>query len=253
MNNIKEDSINDVELVFTEHFGELRRRIFWTLFIFVVSVIMGFFVAETLIQYLKSAKPASDINWNTFSPWDAIGIYMKFAFIIGAVVTLPFALLQLWSFTKPALKPPEHRAALRYIPGAIILSLTGLSFAYFVIFPMAFYFTSNVTRRLNLTETYGISQYFSFMINIIVPITLLFQIPLVIMFLTKLRILNPKMLKKFRRVAYLVLIILATVITPPDFISDLLVIIPLISLYEVGVLLSRYTYRKQFTNYDVIT
>jgi sec-independent protein translocase protein TatC len=92
---------------------------------------------------------------------------------------------------------------------------------------------------------YGAAQYFTFMFNIIIPMSLLFELPVVVMFLTKLRILNPQRLKKMRRLAYLILIIIATMVTPPDFISDILVSVPLIGLYEVSIALSARVYRKQ--------
>lgn len=229
-----------------EHLTELRKRLIWIVVVLALAMIGGFFAAKPLIVYLMNTEPASSIiGLNTFSPWDAIRLYMQFAFAIGLVVTLPFALTQIWLFVKPGLMEHEQIATLRYIPGAVLLFLLGLSFAYFVIFPMAFYFTSTVTKSLNLTETYGAAQYFSFMFNILLPMALLFELPVVVMFLTKLRILNPFRLKKLRRYAYLVLVIIATFVTPPDLISDILVAVPMIILYEISIMLSARVYRKQ--------
>lgn len=229
-----------------EHLAELRKRIIWVLVVLVLAMIGGFFAAKPLIVYLMHTEPASSIvTLNTFSPWDAIRLYMQFSFAVGLAVTLPFALVQMWLFVKPGLTEIERKATLRYIPAAIMLFLAGLAFAYFIVFPMAFYFTTSVTRSLNLTETYGAAQYFSFMFNILIPMSLLFELPVVVMFLTKIRIVNPNRLKKMRRYAYLALVIVATFVTPPDFISDILVAIPLIALYEFSILLSARVYRKQ--------
>jgi sec-independent protein translocase protein TatC len=229
-----------------EHLTELRKRLIWILVVLALAMIGGFFAAKPIIVYLMNTEPASSIvGLNTFSPWDAIRLYMQFSFAIGLVVTLPFTLTQIWLFVKPGLYEHERKATLRYIPGAAILFLLGLAFAYFVVFPMAFYFTSTVTKSLNLTETYGAAQYFSFMFNILIPMALLFELPVVVMFLTKLRILNPSRLKKIRRYAYLVLVIVATIVTPPDFISDILVAVPMIFLYEASIALSARVYKKQ--------
>ncbi|MDF2815070.1 MAG: preprotein translocase subunit TatC [Paenibacillus sp.] len=230
-----------------DHLTELRKRIIWVLVVLVVSMIGGFFAAKPMILYLVSVEPAASLHMplNTFSPWDAIRIYMQFAFAIGLVITLPFAMYQFWLFVKPGLTELEHKSTLRYIPATVLLFLIGLSFGYFIVFPMAFYFTSSVTQSLGLTETYGISQYFTFMFNIILPMSILFELPILVMFLTKLSILNPIRLRKMRKLAYLILIIIATFVTPPDFISDILVSIPLIILYEISVLLSGVIYRKQ--------
>ncbi|ANE48907.1 preprotein translocase subunit TatC [Paenibacillus swuensis] len=235
--------MDDMSLV--EHLGELRKRIIWILIILVLGMVVGFFAAQPIIEYLKSTEPAASMSWHAFSLWDGISIYMKFAFIIALILALPMILYQIWSFVSPGLRPEERMATLRYIPIAVLLFLTGVAFAYYVIFPLAFNFTSTVTRSLNLVETYGVSQYFTFMFNIVLPMALLFELPVIVMFLTKLRILNPRLLRKIRKVAYFALIVVATLVTPPDFISDILVAIPLLLLYEFSVLLSGMIYRKQ--------
>lgn len=232
-------------MALVEHIAELRKRIIAVLAVLVVTMIGGLFAATYLLEYLKSVPPASEITWNAFSLWDGIRIYMQFAFVIAMVVTVPFTMYQLWLFVKPGLKEQEQKAALQFVPFSAVLFLVGMAFAYGVVFQMAVYFTSKVNKGLGLTETYGISQYFSFMFNILIPVSLLFELPIVVMFLTQLRILNPKRLQKMRRFAYLLLVIIGTMITPPDFISDLLVAIPLILLYEFSVMLSARIYRKQ--------
>jgi sec-independent protein translocase protein TatC len=228
-----------------DHLAELRSRIIAVLAVLVITMIGGLFAATYVLDYLKSVPPADGMTWNAFSLWDGIRIYMQFAFAIGLVITIPFTMFQLWGFVKPGLKEHEQKAALRYVPFSVLLFLVGLFFAYEVVFKMAVYFTSKVNRSMGLTETYGISQYFSFMFNIVLPVALLFELPIVVMFLTAIRILNPKRLQKMRRFAYLVLVIIGTMITPPDFISDMLVAVPLILLYEFSVMLSARIYKKQ--------
>jgi sec-independent protein translocase protein TatC len=228
-----------------EHLGELRRRIIWIIVVLIIGMVIGLIFAQPLITYLKSVPPAKDISWNVFSPWDAIRMYMNFALVTGLVVTLPFALYQLWSFLKPGLREEEQKASLVFVPFAFILFLVGLAFAYFIVFRMAFLFTSGITEKLALQETYGIAQYFSFMFNILIPISLIFELPIVIMFLTRLRILNPKRLHTLRRYAYLLLVVVAAMITPPDALSMIIVAVPMILLYELSVLLSGLVYRKQ--------
>jgi sec-independent protein translocase protein TatC len=236
---------NEEGMSLVEHLGELRKRIIWVLLVLVAGMVIGIIVAQPLITYLKSIPPAAGIGWNAFSPWDPIRLYMNFALVTGLIVTLPFALYQIWSFLKPGLRVEEQKASLIFIPFAFILFLVGLAFAYFIVFKMAFLFTSEISARLEIKETYGITQYFTFMFNILIPIGLIFELPIVIMFLTKLRILNPKRLYKLRRYAYMILVIVAAMITPPDIISAVVVSLPMILLYEVSVLLSGAIYRKQ--------
>jgi sec-independent protein translocase protein TatC len=233
------------EMSLVDHLGELRKRIMWILLVLVIGMIAGLICAKPLIRYMKSVPPASGISWSVFSPWDALKLYMNFGLAIGLLITLPVIFYHLWAFVKPGLRPVEQKASIIYIPGAFVLFLAGLAFGYFVVFPLAFHFTSSISKSLDINELYGAAQYFSFMFNIIIPLSIVFELPVLVMFLTKIRLLNPKRLHKFRRYAYMLMVILSTVITPPDAISAILVAIPLLLLYEIGVLLSGRIYRKQ--------
>jgi sec-independent protein translocase protein TatC len=235
----------DGEMSIWDHIGELRRRIIYSLIVFAAGLVGGLFGAQPLFDYLVAAAPAEHLELHAFSPWDAIGLYMKFAVLISFVIAIPFAFYQMWAFVKPALGPRERRATLRYIPGALLMFLIGLSFAYYVVFPMAYYFTERVTANMGLEQTYGLTQYFSFLFNLLLPISLLFELPLVVMFLTRIGILSPALLRKMRRVAWFLMVVIGVVITPPDVISDLLVAIPLIVLFEFSVFLSGIAHRKR--------
>ncbi|CAH1231557.1 twin-arginine translocase subunit TatC [Paenibacillus sp. LjRoot153] len=236
------------EMSLVEHLGELRKRIMWILVVLVIGMVGGLVAAKPIIRYLKSIPPADGIGWNVFSPWDALRLYMNFGLAVGLLITLPVILYHIWAFVKPGLRETEQKASLLYVPYAFLLFLLGLSFGYWVVFPMAFYFTSSISKSLEITEMYGAAQYFTFMFNIILPLACVFEMPIVVMFLTKIKLLNPKRLHKFRRYAYMLMVILATVITPPDAISAILVAVPLIILYEFSVFMSGFIYRKQLAN-----
>ncbi len=245
MNQRPEAKRDDEWMPIMDHLGELRKRLVYCLIVFVVGLVGGLFGAKPSFDYFVEAAPVDNLDLHVFSPWDAIGLYMKFAILISLITAIPFTLFQIWLFVKPALGMKERRATLRYIPGALIMFLAGLSFAYYVVFPMAYVFTAKVTKSMGLSETYGVTQYFSFLFNILLPISLLFELPIVILFLTRIGILNPFLLIKMRRVAWFVMVLVGVTITPPDVISDLLVAIPLILLFEFSVLLSRAAYRKR--------
>lgn len=236
---------SDNEMSLIDHLTELRRRLIIVIAVLFLGMILGLFVAQPVYQYLVSAETARNLVFHVFSFWDGIGLYMKIAMVVGIAVTLPCALYQIWAFVSPGLLLQERRMALRYIPFVFLMFLIGVLFAYYIVFPMALTFTSQVTRSMGLEETYGVVQYFTFMSNIVFPVAGLFELPLVIMFLTTLRIVNPVLLRKLRRVSYFVLVFVAVVITPPDFISDILVAIPLLGLYELSVVLSTIVHRKQ--------
>lgn len=221
------------------HLQELRKRIIWVLIVLFISLIVGFIYAESLIEYFKNSPAAADIEWNVFRLQDAILIYMKFAFLIGLTITLPFALYQVWRFVAPGLTKKEKRATIWFIPSAFFLFLIGISFAYFITFPMIVKFLNEISVQLGTQQVYGLYEYFNLMFTLVVPFGLLFELPVIVVFLTRLGILTPKLLIKFRKIAYLILVIIAAAITPPDFISQILVAIPLILLYEFSIWLSK--------------
>ncbi|PRX39628.1 sec-independent protein translocase protein TatC [Planifilum fimeticola] len=227
----------------TEHLGELRRRLIWVIVVFVLGLVVGFVFAADFVHWLKQQMPAN-VTMHVFSPAEPLRVYMMFAFVISAVITLPVAFYQLWAFVKPGLTKTEQRITLTYIPFAVILFCLGLLFGFYVIFPYLIRFMTGLSAALGTTETFGIYRYFGFMFNIVFPLGLFFELPLVILFLTRLRILRPDLLRRGRRAAYLGMVILAAVITPPDLVSNILVSIPLILLYEISLFLCTWLYRR---------
>ncbi|MGD8192609.1 twin-arginine translocase subunit TatC [Brevibacillus ginsengisoli] len=233
------------EMSLFDHLAELRTRLIWVIAVFVLALCGGFYFAGPAIQYLKDQPMAKGVPLISFSPSDAFQVYIQFAVVIGFLVTLPVALYHIWRFVSPGLRSNERRVTLGFIPAAFLLFILGLIFGYYVVFPMVMSFMSGVTYSIGAPLSYGITQYFSFLFNTVTPFGFLFELPIVVIFLTRLRILNPMRLSKFRRVAYLGLTVIAATIAPSDFLSIIIVAIPLIGLYEISVGLSRIIYRKQ--------
>ncbi len=227
-----------------DHVGELRRRIMIIVIFFLIALIAGFFLATPLITYLQNAPTAQDLPMNAFKMTDSIRIFMTFAFASALIMIFPIILYQLWSFIRPGLHENEQKATLAYIPIAFILFLMGLSFSYFILFPYIIQFMSNLAERLDITEQYGVNEYFSFLFQITLPFGLLFQLPVVVMFLTRLGLITPAFLSSVRKLAYFVLLVIAGFITPPELISHLMVTLPMLLLYEFSIWVSRLTYRK---------
>lgn len=227
-----------------DHIVELRKRIIVVLSFLAVALIAGFFLAGPLITYLQSTPTAQDLPMNAFKMTDPLRVYMTFAFACSLILVFPVILYQLWAFVSPGLHENERKVTLSYIPLAFILFLSGLAFAYFILFPFIIQFMSSLAERLNITEQYGINEYFSFLLQITLPFGLLFQMPVVVMFLTRLGLVTPQLLRKIRKYAYFVLLVIAALITPPEIVSHLMVTIPLLFLYEVSIWISSLTYRK---------
>ena len=204
-----------------------------------------FFSSKT--TYSVSCKydgEAKNITLNAFNVIDPIMIYLKVIVFIAVIIISPVLMYQLWSFISPGLHETERRATLSYIPFTFFLFLGGISFSYFVLFPYVMKFMMNLSTDLGITQTIGINEYFSFFFKLLIPFGIVFQLPVVLLFLTRLGILNPTTLVKIRKYAYFVLFVIAAFITPPDLLSHLFVTVPLFALYEISIFISRFGYRK---------
>lgn len=232
------------EMSVYEHISELRKRIIIILVFFTIALIGGFFLAQPLITFLQSSPTAEHLPMNAFKLTDPIRIFMTFAFASALVLVFPVILYQLWAFVSPGLEKHERKVTLSYIPIAFFLFLFGIAFAYFVLFPFIIGFMGDLANRLNITEQYGINEYFTFLFQVTLPFGLLFQLPVIVMFLTRLGLVTPAFLGQIRKYAYFVLLVIAGFITPPDLLSHLMVTLPLLLLYEFSIFISRMTYRK---------
>ncbi|MFC5403626.1 twin-arginine translocase subunit TatC [Cohnella soli] len=229
-------SASDLTLV--DHLRELRMRVVRVAFVLTGALAAGLALAVPVVSYLKKLPPADGLEWHALSPWDGIRVYMQFALLFAVTATTPFILYQLWQFAKPGLTETEKRATLKYIPWSALLAALGGGFAYFLVFPFSVAFLTSLNVKMGLQETYGVLQYFSFMFNLILPCMLLFQMPVVIAFLSALGIVTPELLKKCRRYAYFTMAVVSTMIAPPDLISNLLVLAPFLVLFEISIWMS---------------
>lgn len=232
------------EMSVYDHIGELRKRVIIIASFFFVSAIGGFFLAEPIIVYLQQTKEAQDLTMNAFRLTDPIKIFMQFSFIIAFVITFPVTLYQLWAFISPGLYERERKVTLSYIPISILLFLGGLAFSYFILFPFIVDFMNRLAVRLEINQVIGINEYFQFLFQLTLPFGLLFQMPVVVMFLTRLGIITPAFLVKVRKYAYFVLLVIGALITPPELLSHLMVTFPLLVLYEISIIISRFGYKK---------
>ncbi|MET3576881.1 twin-arginine translocase subunit TatC [Bhargavaea ullalensis] len=236
--------MNDKQLSIIEHIEELRKRLMVIVVFFVIAIIGGFFLASPIIQFLQNSDEAKRFTLNAFSVADPMFIYLKVIIFIAIVLTSPVILYQLWAFVAPGLSETERRVTLSYIPFAFLLFIAGISFSYFVLFPYLISFMTNLSVNLDIQQTIGVNEYFNFLFQITLPFGIVFQLPVVLLFFSRLGVLDPMLLVKFRKFAWFGLFVLAAFITPPDLFSHMFTTVPLIALYEISVLISRAGYRK---------
>ncbi|MGG7621636.1 twin-arginine translocase subunit TatC [Bacillus coreaensis] len=229
----------DIHLV--EHLEELRKRLIITLGAFMIFLMGAFIFVKDLYNWLIRDL---DEKLAVLGPSDILWVYMMLSGVCAFACTIPVAAFQVWRFVTPALHKKERDVTLRFIPGFFLLFILGISFGYFVLFPIVLGFLMGLSEG-QFQTMFTAEKYFSFLINLTLPFGFLFEMPLVVLFLTRLGILNPMRLVKARKLSYFVLIVVSILITPPDFISDFLVIIPLLTLYEVSLTLSKIVYKKK--------
>ena len=232
------------EYTLVEHLTELRKRLIVIAVAFVLSLGIGFGIATKILNFIKMQPTAINVDWNVFGFTDGIMIYFKCALLLAILITLPIAMHQIWVFVKPGLSESEAKGTFIFIPASFFLFLAGVSFSYFIMFPMMLNFMSDINQSIGATETYGMNQYFTFLFNLVIPVGIVFEMPIVIMFLTKLGIVSPASLRKMRKIAYFVLVVIGVLISPPDFISDILIIVPLFVLFEFSIIISSVTLKR---------
>lgn len=233
--------MEDKELNIIEHLDELRKRLIITVAAFIIFFILGFTNVKEIYNWLVRDL---EVKLIVLGPSDIIWIYFMIASVIAIAATIPVLAIQIWLFVKPALKSNERKISLSYIPALFILFIAGLCFGYFVIFPTVLNFLVELSGEM-LATNFTAEKYFRFLLNMTIPFAVLFELPVVVMFLTSLGILNPYVLTKLRKYAYFILIVIAVIITPPDFMSDFLVTIPLLFLYEISISLSKIVYKRK--------
>ncbi|WP_017379540.1 twin-arginine translocase subunit TatC [Paenisporosarcina sp. TG-14] len=236
--------MNEKDLTLIEHIDEIRKRLMITVVFFVIAVLGSFFLAKPLIHFLQYSEEAKSLTLNAFTITDPIMIYLKVIMFIAMVITSPVILYQLWSFVSPGLHETERKATLSYIPFTFFLFVGGILFSYKVLFPYVINFMILLSTDLDINQVIGINEYFTFLFQITVPFGIIFQLPIVLLFLTRLGMVTPMMMVKVRKYAYFVLFVIAAFITPPDIFSHLLVTLPLFILYEISVMVSRIGYKK---------
>ena len=231
----------DSEMNLVGHLTELRNRIIVTIVFFIIFFIIGFIFIEDIYGFFEADI---DFQLTVTGIADIIWIYISIAGILAIVGTLPILSLQLWLFIKPGLKKHERTTSLAYVPAVFFLFVMGLIFGYFLFIQLIVPFLLSLNDGM-FNELFTVDKYFKFMFKVIIPFALIFEIPIVSMFLTSLGVINPMTLRKIRKYAYLILLVVGALITPPDIFLQLIVALPLFILYEISIYLSAIVERRK--------
>ncbi|HRO75736.1 MAG TPA: twin-arginine translocase subunit TatC [Crocinitomicaceae bacterium] len=252
------------EMNFFDHLEELRKRIVWSA-IAVVSMAVVIFIYQEWImdniflnlknpdfityrlfcQYLGVCVTEIPVEMHSNNMGGQFGYSMMMSFVGAAIVVAPFIFYQLWAFVKPGLKKNEIQVFKGIVFYISLLFFIGIAFGYFVVAPLTVQFFGSYQISKQIVNFFTISSYMSTIISTVFYSGLFFLLPVVLYVASKLGIITAAFLKKYRRHAIMVVLILAAVITPPDVISQIIVSIPILLLYEIGVLVVVRTEKDQ--------
>lgn len=232
---------------FLTHLEELRNRLIVCAIAigigFVISYIFSKQLFSFLILPLTEVLPADSHLIFTNLPEMFIA-YIKVALIAGIILAIPVIFYELWMFLAPALYRREKGYLIPFVLFSSILFLVGSLFGYFVVFPYGFkFFIGFATEDIQALPS--VKQYFSFTIRLLLAFGVVFELPVVVFFMTKIGLITPDSMKRFRKFAILSSFILSAILTPPDVATQIMMALPIIILYEVSILISKGIYRKK--------
>lgn len=228
--------MNEEDQPLTDHLAELRSRLVLALYGVVLAFIVAFVFSDRLFDIIRGPiQPFLSEKGLVFTaPMDKFLAHVKVSLLAGVIASCPWWLFQAWKFIAPGLYSSERRYSLGFIFSGSFLFACGVSFVYFVVYPMAFDFLLNYGGGVD-TAMITISDYISFFMTTTIVFGLAFELPLILTVLGLVGLVDKAMLVERRRYAIVLLALLSAMITPPDAISMLLLMGPLYLLFEIGV------------------
>ena len=232
--------MNDLQMPFSSHLGELRRRLIRAL----TGIGIGFFLCygfnEKLILLLQ--KPYGQ-KLVFISPTEAFFVTLKVSFFAGLVLAIPLIFHEIWAFTAPGLKESEKKFTWYFMIFGTVFFGVGVLFCYFVALPFGVTFLLSYQSDF-LIPMISVDSYISFALLFLSAFGIIFNLPLAIVLLTKMGLVGPDTLRRNRRYALLVMFIVGAILTPPDVFSQIIMALPLIVLYEISIIISTYFVKK---------
>lgn len=167
------------------------------------------------------------------------------AILGGFIISFPYIIYQLWKFVSPGLHSEERKYSRGFIIISSLLFFTGVLFGYYIVTPLSINFLANYSISEMVDNQIDISSYIALVRSSALASGLIFELPIIIYFFTKIGLVTPEILKKYRKYALVIVLILSAIITPPDIASQVIVAIPILILYQVSILISRIVVRNQ--------
>jgi sec-independent protein translocase protein TatC len=258
------------EMSFLEHLEELRWHIIRSILAVVIFMVVAFmfknlifdsiilapkepqFITNRLLCRLGHLVNTSLLCINT-QPFNLINIKMSgqltthiaVAMVSGVILAFPIILWEFWRFLKPALHSNEAKHTRGAVLSASLLFFSGVLFGYFLLTPLSIHFLSRYEVSADVTNQINIRSYIGTLSSICLATGLIFELPIITFFLTRIGLVTPAFMRKYRKHSIVVIVILSAIITPPDVFSQILVCFPLLFLYEISIMISKRVMRKK--------
>jgi sec-independent protein translocase protein TatC len=254
------------QMSFLQHLDELRWRLVriaiavisvavvlwiyqeWVMnHVFLVLKEKEFITFKLLCAYFGVCVSDTTVKMQSMTVSGQFNYAMMMSLMGGLIITAPYIFYQIWSFIKPGLKKNELRAAKGLVFYVSLCFFSGVLFGYFVVAPLTVQFFGSFQISPEIENNFTVGSYMGTVISTVFYTGILFLLPIVSFILTKIGLIGPEFLKKYRRHAIVVILIISAVITPPDMLSQIIVSIPIIVLYEIGIVVSTRTSKNKNT------
>lgn len=233
----KAGSRDTAEMPITGHLQEFRQRLMKSVFVLVLAAGISFYYSEILLGWIRHPL-AADLVF--LSPAEAFWADMKIALFFGFLCAFPIILYEVWRFIAPGLLKNERKSIFPLFSFGIVLFYGGLAFCHLVALPFALDFLINYGRNAGVQPLISVSSYVDFNLKILLAFALIFELPLVMVVLSKMGLLTPELLSRNRKYAVLGAFLIAAIATPtPDIFNQMIMACPLIILYEIGIITVR--------------
>ncbi len=227
---------------FLDHLEELRQRLLKSILSIVFFSIGSYAISKQIMQLLLRPYPRQE-KLIFLAPTEGFMVHIKIALFSGIILSLPVILYQLWAFIAPGLYKNEKKVFPLIVFFSIFFFLLGAIFCYLIIIPFGLNFLLGFGTE-QLEATIQIKEYLKFVTLLILVFGLIFELPLLSYFLTKIGILTPQFLREKRRYGIVLIFIVAAILTPPDVFTQVALAIPLMLLYEISIFVSHFVQKK---------
>jgi len=242
----KKNDTQENEMPFLDHLEEMRWRLIKSFIAVLALTIVSFYfsgqILDLLLYTVKNLR--YDIHLQVLKVQSVFIIKLEIALIFGIVLALPVIFYQLYAFVAPGLLSTEKKYVWPMVIFATLSFLAGATFAYLVIVPLALDFFLSLAPT-SVTNNIALDFFFGFVARLVLVFGVVFELPVVSLFLTKIGLLSPQFLKKYRRHAIVIIFIAAAILTPPDPTAQIMLAIPLLILYEATIWISYFFYNKK--------